>query len=238
MRWLCGCAALAAAFTLRSGVEPPSGCEPSAISHSNGPSTARSGEWPAWVSTSRFWRALAKGTAWAGFVALFRPSRGSLPAIWRQVEKTTTGRCKSQSPSETTPRARRGAGAHGLRAVCLRSIVRGLFGRGKIMLPGGALSQQGPSQGAPQPRVRPCGEDVAATACRPAHESHSRFATSFGPQPPAPRSTPRCRNRRHRRLWLICRCRRNTSAPLFDRHDARSSFVPRVSRFSTCQRQS
>ena len=45
------------------------GCEPSAIPHSNGPSTARSGEWPAWVSTSRCWRALATGTAWAGFVA-------------------------------------------------------------------------------------------------------------------------------------------------------------------------
>ena len=63
----------------------------------SGPSTARSDEWPAWVSTSRCWRALANGTAWAGFVAFFRPSRGSLSAIWRQVEKTTTRMCNSSS---------------------------------------------------------------------------------------------------------------------------------------------
>ena len=52
------------------------GCEPCAFPHSNGLSTARSEEWPAWVSTSRCWRALANGTAWASFVAFFRPSRG------------------------------------------------------------------------------------------------------------------------------------------------------------------
>ena len=41
------------------------------------PSTARSDEWPARVSTPRCWRALAKGTAWAGFVAfLFVPLAG------------------------------------------------------------------------------------------------------------------------------------------------------------------
>ena len=37
--------------------------------HKPGPSTARSGEWPAWFFFwfSGCWRALAKGTAWAGF---------------------------------------------------------------------------------------------------------------------------------------------------------------------------
>ena len=42
---------------------------------------------------------LPNGTAWAGFVAFFRPSRGSLSAIWRQVEKTTTRMCNSSSSS-------------------------------------------------------------------------------------------------------------------------------------------
>ena len=52
------------------------------------PSTVRSGEWPAWFFFwfSGRWRALAKGTAWAGFyravllllgfVVSSRPSRG------------------------------------------------------------------------------------------------------------------------------------------------------------------
>ena len=37
------------------------------------PSTARFGEWPAWLSFwfSGCWRALAKGTAWAFFIAQF-----------------------------------------------------------------------------------------------------------------------------------------------------------------------
>ena len=47
--------------------------------------------------TARCWRALSKGTAWAGFVAFFRPSRGGLSAIWRQVEKTTTRQFNSSS---------------------------------------------------------------------------------------------------------------------------------------------
>ena len=56
------------------------------------PSTVRSDEWPAWFSFwfSGCWRALSKGTAWAGFVVFFRPSRGGLSAIWHQAEKTTT----------------------------------------------------------------------------------------------------------------------------------------------------
>ena len=66
---------------------------------------SRSGEWPAWFSFwfSGCWRALATcGTAWAGFVVFFRPSRGGLPAIWRQVEKTTTGMCNSPSSSSSS----------------------------------------------------------------------------------------------------------------------------------------
>ena len=67
---------------------------------------------------SRCWRALANGTtAWAGFVAFFRPSRGSLSAIWRQAEKTTTR--MRNSPPLTSPRC-----------PWLRGTCRGAGGRG------------------------------------------------------------------------------------------------------------
>ena len=47
-------------------------CEPSAIAHSNGPSTARSDEWPAWFSFlfSGCWRTLAKWHDVGGFCGI------------------------------------------------------------------------------------------------------------------------------------------------------------------------
>ena len=59
-----------------TGDEP--GCEPSATPHSNGPSTARSDEWPAWFSFwfSGCWRALAKWHGVGGFCGVFSSLSG------------------------------------------------------------------------------------------------------------------------------------------------------------------
>ena len=84
---------------------------------------------------------LLHGTAWAGFVASSRPSRGGLPATWRQAESTTARKCSSPSSSSV-----RVWGIYVGEWQSRNHVSRGWSGavRGRVLVALNAASSHGP----------------------------------------------------------------------------------------------